>query len=259
MTDHTNEELFAILLARDLRDEDRMIMVGANQPMARAAAAMANMTRLPDARVMLGLAIENLSGRDRAPGTLPFTLDPRTLRGGEAWMHQGSLFDHAWMPDAFFFGGYQVDKRGNVNLLGIPDGNGGWRVRGGGALAHPTISTNCRGSYILMLRHDPRTFVDRVAVISALGDRKRRAELGLPGAGPRMVLSPLGTFDFNDDGDMRIRSLHAGISFSDVQTATGFELMVPAGEIATTDPPTEAELMFLRERVDPDGTLRHGS
>ena len=46
------DELFAILLARDLRPEDRTIMVGANMPMARAAAVLASITTHPDARIL---------------------------------------------------------------------------------------------------------------------------------------------------------------------------------------------------------------
>lgn len=256
MTDHSIEELFAILIARDLREEDRIILVGANQPMARAGAAMANMTRLPDSRVMLGFAIQSLAGRDTAPGTLPFTLDPRTLAGGEAWMRQGELFDHTWMPEVTFLGGFQVDRRGNLNLLGIPDGNGGWRLRGPGALAQPSFSTNARGYYVLILRHDPRSFVERVACISALGDREQRAKLRLPGGGPRMVISPLGTFDFDESGDMRVRTLHEGVSPERVRVATGFPLDVPA-QPARTPPPTPEEIRFLREHVDPEGTLRN--
>lgn len=253
--DHTLDELFAVLIARDLRADDGVIMVGANQPMARAGAALANMTRLPNARVILGLSVHNLAGRDRAPDVLPFLFDPRTLDGGEAWMRQHAIFDEMSWPDVFFIGGLQVDRRGNVNLLGIPSDGGGWRVRGPGALAQPTMSTYCRGYYVLMLRHEPRTFVERVACVTALGDRRRRRELGLPGGGPRLVLSPLGVFDFDDGGEMRVRGLHEGVEPGSVRDATGFELDVP-DDVARTDPPTPDELRVLRERVDPEGTLR---
>ncbi|MFX9123801.1 hypothetical protein ABTN41_20335, partial [Acinetobacter baumannii] len=77
-------------------------------------------------------------------------------------------------PDVFFVGGLQIDRRGNLNLFGIPDGNGGWKMRGPGSVALATMSTYCRGYYIVMPRHDPRTFVERVALISALGDAVER-------------------------------------------------------------------------------------
>ena len=72
-------ELFAILLARDLRHGDQTIMVGANMPMARAAAVLANMTSHPDARILIGLGVQSLGdGRDPPP-VHPFLFDPRTL------------------------------------------------------------------------------------------------------------------------------------------------------------------------------------
>jgi glutaconate CoA-transferase subunit B len=158
-------------------------------------------------------------------------------------------------PDVFFVGGLQVDRVGNVNLVGIPGEAGGWRLRGPGAVALATMSTYCRGYYILMPRHDPSTFVERVSSITALGDRARRAELQFPGGGPRLLLSPLGVFDFGEDGSMRVRTLHDGVSVEQVVEATGFELVIP-DRVPRTMPPTAEELELLRSRVDRDGLLR---
>jgi glutaconate CoA-transferase subunit B len=247
------DELFAILLARDFRPDDGSIMVGANMPMARAAAVMAGMTTLPNARILIGLGIHALGGGQKPPEIYPFLFDPRTL-DAEALMWQARIFDDASMPEVFFLGGLQVDRRGNINLFGIPDGNGGWKVRGPGSVALSTMSTQCRGYYIVMPRHDPRTFVEKVALISALGDRRERRRLQFPGGGPRLVLSPLGVFDFDDDGELRVRSLHAGVEPATVRESTGWDIEVP-DDAPTTLAPTDAELAFLRERVDVDGTL----
>lgn len=253
---YTLNELFAVLIARDLRSDDRVIMVGAGLPVARAGAAMANMTRLPDARVILGLTVENLAAADRAPEVLPLLFDPRMLEGGEAYMFQHEVFDDMSWPDVFFLGGFQVDRRGNVNLLGIREG-ARWAPHGPGALAQATMSTYCRGYYIVMARHDRRTFVERVACISALGDRERRRALRLPGGGPRLILSPLGVFDLGEDGSMRIVSLHDGVTPERLRESTGFDLeLLP--DLPATEPPAPAELAFLRERVDTQGILRGG-
>jgi acyl CoA:acetate/3-ketoacid CoA transferase beta subunit len=64
----------------------------------------------------------------------------------------------------------------------------------------------------------------------------------------------MGVFDFDEDGDMRVRSLHEGITSEQVREATGFSLDVPA-DVPTTTPPTDEELALLRERVDVHGTL----
>lgn len=253
MADYTIPELFAVLLARDFRPEDRTVQVGANLPMARAAAVMANLTSAPDLRVILGLGVNNLAGGRPAPAVHPFLFDPRSLTG-EALMVQGHVFDDVSRPDVFFVGGLEVDRRGNINLFGIPDGDGGWKVRGPGGVALASMSTNCRGYYIIMPRHDKRSFVERVALVTALGDRQERERLRLPGGGPRLVLSPLGVFDFGEDGDMRIRTLHEGVSLEQVRESTAFPLAAPT-EPGRTEPPSDAELALLRERVDVEGTL----
>ncbi len=249
----SQDELFAVLLARDLREGDRTIMVGANMPMARAAAVMASLTTHPDARILIGFGVHALGGGQDPPGVYPFAFDPRSMTG-EALMHQSQIFDDARRPEVFFVGGMQVDRRGNVNLFGIPDGDGGWKVRGPGSIALATMSTQCRGYYIVMPRHDPRVFVERVALISALGDRGERERLALPGGGPRLVLSPLGVFDFDDDGEMRVVSLHDGVEPAAVREATGWPIDVTDDAPRTLDPSAE-ELALLRERVDVHGTL----
>jgi glutaconate CoA-transferase subunit B len=253
MAAYSTNELFAVLLARDLRAEDRSVQIGANMPMARAGAVMAGLTRLPDLRVLAGLGVTTLGGGAAVPPVYPFLFDPRS-QVGEALMVQEKAFDYSRRPDVFFVGGLQVDRRGNINLFGIPDGEGGWKFRGPGGVALGSMSTSCAGYYVVMPRHDPRTFVERVALITALGDRTERERLRLPGGGVRFVLSPLGVFDFDAAGDMRVRSLHEGVTLEAAQEATGFELA--AESPPTTEPPTPDELRVLRERVDPDGTLR---
>jgi glutaconate CoA-transferase, subunit B len=253
MSDVTTNELFAILLARDLRPEDRTIMVGANMPMARAAAVLANLTTHPDARVLIGLGVHGLGDGGDPPGVYPFVFDPRSLVG-EALMWQGRVFDDMSRPDVFFVGGLQLDRRGNINLFGIRDGDGGWKMRGPGSLALATMSTSCRGYYIVMPSHDPRTFVEQVDLISALGDRAERERLKLPGGGIRLILSPLGVFGVDDDGEVRVHSLHAGVSADDVRAATGWAIEV-GDDVPVTTPPTADELRTLRERVDVHRTL----
>ncbi|CAB4859401.1 unannotated protein [freshwater metagenome] len=247
-------ELFAILLVRDMRPGDRTIQVGANMPMARAAAVMANLSTHPDARILIGLGVQGLGDGAEPPAVHPFLFDPRTL-AAESLMFQSRIFDDMSRPDVFFVGGLQLDQRGNINLFGIPDGQGGWKMRGPGSIGLATMSAHCTGYYIVMPSHSPRTFVERVDLISALGDRTERERLKLPGGGIRLVLSPLGVFDFDDAGDMRVRSLHEGITVDELREATGFELVIP-DDVPVTAAPTDDELRLLREQVDVHGTLK---
>ena len=52
---------------------------------------------------------------------------------------------------------------------------------------------------------------------------------------------------------MRLASLHPGVSVEQVQAATGFEILLPAGDVPATARPTAEELHILRTEVDPTG------
>jgi glutaconate CoA-transferase subunit B len=255
MSEATYDELQAVLLARDFRADDRVVQIGANLASARAAAMMASVSTHPDMRVLIGLSVDNLAVSNGIPAVREFSFHARSAFEGEAVMDQGTVFDDTASPDVFFVGGLQVDQRGNVNLVGVPGEDGSWAVRGPGPVGLASMSTNCRGYYILMPAHSPRSFVERVSSITALGDRTRREELGFPGGGPRLLLSPLGVFDFDDAGDMRLVSVHPGVTVDDVVAATGFPVVIPE-QVPQTAPPTEDELRLLRERIDPEGLLR---
>jgi len=41
-----------------------------------------------------------------------------------------------------------------------------------------------------------------------------------------------------------------------VQEATGFELLLPDGEVPETTPPTAEQVRLLREVIDPDGMCK---
>jgi glutaconate CoA-transferase subunit B len=51
--------------------------------------------------------------------------------------------------------------------------------------------------------------------------------------------------------DIRVRSLHPGVTLAQVQSATGFPLQAPA-QPPTTSAPSEAQLSLIR-RLDPHG------
>jgi hypothetical protein len=53
------------------------------------------------------------------------------------------------------------------------------------------------------------------------------------------------------DHSMRLKSVHPGVSVSDVADATGFLLAAPY-QVPQTRLPTAAELALIRERLDPD-------
>ena len=71
------------------------------------------------------------------PPVYPFLFDPRS-QVGEALMVQEKAFDYSRRPDVFFVGGLQVDRRGNINLFGIP------AAAAAGKCAGPAASPSAR-------------------------------------------------------------------------------------------------------------------
>jgi hypothetical protein len=60
-------------------------------------------------------------------------------------------------------------------------------------------------------------------------------------------------FDFDTaDHSMRLASVHPGVTVEEVVNATGFELVIPDA-VATSRFPTDDELRFIREEIDPLG------
>ena len=112
---------------------------------------------------------------------------------------------------------------------------------------------------IIMDRHGPRRFVDKVDFITTPGyldGPGSREEWGLsPGTGPSRVITDLCLFDFHPDTKiMRLKALHPGITMEDVKKATGFEIEV-AATVETTTPPTAEDLRILHEVIDPAGRI----
>ena len=89
--------------------------------------------------------------------------------------------------------------------------------------------------------HNPRSLVERVDFRSAagyLGGGDERERLGL-GPGPEVVVTNLAVLDFEPESKrMRLVSVHPGVTVEQVQEATGFELLLPDGDVPETTPPT---------------------
>lgn len=254
------QELMAAFLARDLRDGE-VLRVGVAMPVAEAAVRLAHMTHGPNMELVFLGARMNVAHLETIP--MPaFGWDRRVVRWAESYSDTGHRFDRVkdWLDSVFFIGGIQVDRFGNSNLIGIGADYHHLKFRGPGSVGTPSLSTHVGRYYIVLNNHSPRVLVERCDYISACGwgagGADARRKLGLPGGGPKYVVTPLCVMDFEEETKrMRLRSLHPGVSAAAVRDNTGFELMIPSS-VPETEPPSAEELHVLRTRVDLAGRLR---
>jgi len=155
--------------------------------------------------------------------------------------------------NTFAFRGAQIDRFGNVNNTVIgPYDTPKVRLPGGGGMAD--LGCMIPRIYLWSTTHNPRIFVEKLDFRSGIGwgdGGNHRSELGLPG-GPQLCVTNLCVMDFQPGSrGMRLRSLHPGVDLEQVRAATGFELLLPDGEITITDLPLAEELRILRDEVDP--------
>lgn len=255
-------EQLAVLLSHDFTDDDvvftglvtgeQAALFAAGIPLA--AAVLAQKTHAPNLTLMLAgwIANPDLSQlRDPPqsefdPSLMTLPCEARAPGYPGLWnVHRGDI-------TVGFSNGAQIDRFGALNTHSVPTATGGSRALVGPILL-PEHMTKFGREIVMMPRHDPRTFVERVAFRSSprMDDQRRDAErYGYRGKGAHLVMTPRCIFDFDDDGAMRVRSIHASSSARDVQASTGFDLgdlsRVPVTPMASAD-----YLHILRTDVDP--------
>ena len=97
-----------------------------------------------------------------------------------------------------------------------------------------------------------RCFPESVDFITSPGfvdGPETRTALGMPGGGPKVVITNLGCYEFTN-GEMILTSLHPGCTLEQVRNNTGWDIRVSA-DLQRTDEPTIAELHIIREELDP--------
>jgi glutaconate CoA-transferase, subunit B len=155
-----------------------------------------------------------------------------------------------------FISGAQIDRFGNLNSVRIGRAERP-TVRLTGPIAQTDHAVFAQRTFVIM-PHQRRVFVDRVDFVSAPGHGDGpgwRERMGLPGGGPDKVITDLAVLGFDPaTKEMRVESVHPGVTAQEVVAATGFDLALPA-VVPETEPPTAAELAAIRERIDPEGKL----
>lgn len=186
----------------------------------------------------------------------PIPLGPR---GDFVPKYSGSMnfervFECVWGGQRHaMIGPTQIDRYGQTNLSVIGDYK---KPKAAilGVRGLPGNSINHINSFIVP-SHSKRVFVEgEVDMVSGVGYNPARWEPGMRQdlMDIRHIVTDLCVMDFEGpEHAIRVRSLHPGVSFDEVQEKTGFPLL-KAPNLGETPHPTAAQLTLIR-RLDPHG------
>jgi glutaconate CoA-transferase, subunit B len=240
---HTATEMMIIAAARALAGV-RTVFVGVGMP--NVACNLARLTVAPELELIYESGIYGAR-----PQRLPLSIgDPTLVTGANSVVSMADLFGlylQGGHVDVAFLGGAQVDRRGNLNTTVIgPYDSPKVRLPGSGGAAEIAINA---GRVFHLLRLSPRTFVEKLDFVTSPG----HGSGALRGAGPRLVVTDLALFDFeNSELEMQLTALHPTVTREQVRAAVGWDLR-EAPSVAETPAPTGEELALLREQLDPTG------
>jgi len=246
--DYYPAEIMAAFLSRDLKDEE-LGVIGTFSQIPWLACRLAQATHAPSLWFFCGPSAAMNSKFDKLLWSVG---DYRMHIGAESRVSLDTVMDLQGNPrfiDFGFYGGFQIDKYGNLNMAYIGDQKKP-KFRGPGTVG--TMATAwLKRVYLFTLAHTPRLFVEKVAFVSGPGfldGPGGRERFGCPSysKGPIYVVTPIAVFDFEEETKlMRLKSVHPGHTIEEVKSRTGFTPIVPA-KVPETEPPTVEELAFIR-------------
>ncbi|MES2246426.1 MAG: ketoacid CoA transferase [Pseudomonadota bacterium] len=167
-------------------------------------------------------------------------------------MTYARVFDCVWSGKRHaLVGPTQIDRWGQANISCLGDFHKP-KVQMLGSRGFPGNSINHANS-MFVPAHSPRVFVaGEVDVVGSVGYNPAR---WLPGMNRdavdlRLIVTDLCVMDFSGpDHAITVKSLHPGVSFEQVQAATGFPLL-RARDLGVTPAPTDEQMALIR-RLDP--------
>jgi glutaconate CoA-transferase subunit B len=249
------DELMVVTLAASFTNDDQACN-GMASFIPVSAFMLAQRTHAPELTWLAGAV-----GLGARPKAVPAsTLEAPLWRDSVMYLEQYSDFwtyvlNGRWLQK-FCVGAAQLDRYGNANNSVIGTDYHRPRVRLPGTAGLGDMGSIGKQLYYWNPNHSARSFVERVDFVSCAGylsGGDERERLGLTG-GPQLVVTNLCVLDFDERTKAkRLKSLHPGVTVEQVRDATGFELLIPAGEIPHTRVPTKEEVRLIREEIDPSG------
>jgi glutaconate CoA-transferase subunit B len=258
----TRNELMVVAISRTLQDDD-IVFVGVGTSgraftlavgIPLVAARLAQLDHAPGLDIYWG----NLLSPDLTDVPEHLTQDAITRwRGAYAPADVGQKVDMLVRGefDVSFESAAQVDRYGNLNITRIGPADHP-TVRLVGCLAQPEHLAFVKRP-IIVVDLSSRVFVENVDHVTSFGFGSRtrsRESLGYAGGGPALVVTDHAVFDFTEEGRMRLRSLHPGVTIDDVLSRMSFTPDI-ADDVVETEPPDAETLRVIREEIDPSGAL----
>jgi glutaconate CoA-transferase subunit B len=141
-----------------------------------------------------------------------------------------------------------VDRYGNLNSTVIGEyATPTVRLPGSGGATE--IATSCQRIYIVM-RHDSRAFVERLAFVTSLGHGvtgRERRKMGIGTAGPTLIVTDLCTMRPDEDTcEFQVVTMHPGVTRDQIRERTEWAVQF-ADRVGETPAPTSSELQALRD------------
>src|ERR671939_705965 len=212
-TTYTANEMMIVASARQLAGE-RVCFVGVGPP--NIVCNLAQRTVAPDLQLVYEAGVFGAR-----PERLPLSIgDPTLVTGSTAVTSMFELFAfylQAGLVDVGFLGAAQIDRFGNINTTVIGDYRSP-KVRLPGSGGACEIAINARKVFVIM-RQGTRSFVDRIDFRTSPGhsggaeqSERIRREQGWLGRGPSVVVTDLALWHFDETGEMRVDSLHPGVT-----------------------------------------------
>ena len=238
-------ELMIVATSEAWRGNGEILASGIT-PIPRIGASLAKMTHSPE---LLMTDSEAFLVEE------PIPLGPR---GDYVPKFSGSMsfsrvFDCVWRGKRHaMIGPVQIDRWGQSNLSMIGPDFHKPKVQQLGVRGLPGNSINHINSYFVP-GHSSRVFVEgEVDMVGGVGYNPARLAPGTKRDffDLRLIVTNLCVMDFGGpDHAIRVTLLHPGVTFEEVQTATGFPL-VKSDTIGATPGPTEEQLAIIR-KLDP--------
>ncbi|QFU76723.1 ketoacid CoA transferase [Halioglobus maricola] len=245
-SDYTLAELCIVAASKAFANDGEVLATGIGV-IPRLAASLAMKTSNPDL-----MMTDSEAWMLSEPNPIGKRGDDH-VQANESWMGFSRIFDNVWSGRRHaMLGPTQIDKYGQTNTSALGGTYEAPKVMMLGARGFPGNSISHPNSFFVP-SHNTRVFMEgECDFVSSIGYNPERLPKGhsLDDIDIRLIVTDLCVMDFGGpDHQVRLVSLHPGITAAQVQENTAYPVFVE-GDIPTTEAPTLEQLAIIAE-MDP--------